>query len=64
MVELAQRLSLEYDTLTLDRGGHNAWGFGDFYGGRGGAHGRPYQPDYQYLTEDLTADKQYDVLVE
>ncbi len=63
VVELAQRLSLVYDTLTLDRGGLNAWGFGDFYGERGGAHGRPYHPDYDYLVEDLTAETRYDVLV-
>jgi hypothetical protein len=63
VVELAQRLTLEYDTLTLDSGGYNAWGFGDFYGKRGGPHGSPYTIDYQYLTEDLTSDQWYDVLV-
>jgi len=63
MIELAQRLTLEYDTLTLDSGGYNAWGFGDFYGKRGGPHGSPYTVDYQYLVEDLTAPTHYDVLV-
>jgi hypothetical protein len=63
VVELAQRLSMVYDTLTLDSGGYNAWGFGDFYGKRGGPHGSPYTVDYQYLLEDLTSDQGYDVLV-
>ena len=63
VVELAQRLSLVYDTLTLDSGGYNAWGFGDFYGKRGGPHGSPYTADYQYLIEDLTSDQSYEVLV-
>ncbi len=41
VVELAQRLGLVYDTLTLDSGGYNVWGFGDFYGKRGGPTTRP-----------------------
>lgn len=63
VVELAQRLSLVYDTMTLDAGGYNAWGFGDFYGKRGGPHDTPYTIDYQYLVEDLTSGQAYDVLV-
>ena len=63
VVELAQRLSLVYDTLTLDSGGYNGWGFGDFYGKRGGPLDTPYTTDYQYLVEDLTSDESYDVLV-
>jgi hypothetical protein len=63
VVELAQRLGLIYDTLTLDSGGYNAWGFGDFYGKRGGPHDAPYTIDYQYLVEDLESDQAYDVLV-
>ena len=63
VVELAQRLSLEYDALTLETGGHNSWGFGDFYGERGGTYGRGYERDFQYLVEDLTADTPYQVIV-
>jgi len=60
LVELAQRLALEYDTLTVDTAGANAWGFGDFYGKRG--HGS-FDLEYRYLTEDLTGDTRYEVLV-
>ena len=62
VVEVAQRLGLVYDTLTLDKGGQNTWGFGDFYGRRGGAN-TPYDIDYQYLVEDMTSETRYDVLV-
>jgi len=62
VVEVAQRLGLVYDTLTLDKGGQNTWGFGDFYGRRGGAN-TPYDIDYQYLVEDMTSETHYDVLV-
>ena len=62
VIELAQRLSLEYDTLTFDKDGYNTWGFGDFYGRRGGP-GIRYDIDHQYLVEDLTSDTRYDVLV-
>ena len=60
LVEIAQRLTLEYDTLTVDTEGSNAWGFGDFYGKRG--YGR-FDLEFGYLTEDLTSNTRYDVLV-
>jgi hypothetical protein len=64
VIELAQRLSLHYDTLTFDEGGYNAWGFGDFYGRRGGPGTTPnYEIDHGYLVEDLTSAVPYDVLV-
>lgn len=62
VAELAQRLGLVYDTLTFDRGGYNTWGFGDFYGRRGGPDPN-YEIDHGYLIEDLTAETHYDVLV-
>jgi len=62
VVEVAQRLGLTYDTFTFDEGGHNTWGFGDFYGRRGGAS-MPYDIDHQYLVEDMTSETHYDVLV-
>lgn len=61
LVELAQRLEMKYATLTLDVSGYNTWGFGDFYGRRG-RRGN-YEIDYQYLTEDMTSDETYEVLV-
>jgi len=61
LVELAQRLEMHYDTLTLDVSGHNSWGFGDFYGRRGRAGN--YEIDFGYLTEDMTSEETYDVMV-
>ena len=60
-VELAQRLEMRYGTLTLDVGGHNSRGFGDFHGLRG--RGGNYEIDFRYLTGDMTSPERYDVLV-
>ncbi|MEA1997316.1 MAG: hypothetical protein U9N45_06735, partial [Gemmatimonadota bacterium] len=68
VVELAQRLDLDYEAVTLGSAfGTNIWGFGDFYHKRG----RTFQEyptsvfslAYTYLADALLNGPHYDVIV-
>jgi len=64
LIELAQRLSMEYEAVTIDPAWDiNKWtiGFGKDYGAR--AEPNDYALLYRYLTESLTAPPHYDVLL-
>jgi hypothetical protein len=62
IVELIQRMDLEYETVTIDRCWDlNRWGFGDFYDKRGGIW--DFDIMYQNLENVLTSSEEFDVLV-
>lgn len=69
LVELMQRLSLEVDAVTIDPAWDvNKWtmSFGDAYGARSeqNADGTiDYSLVYRYLEEDLTGDRNWDVMI-
>lgn len=62
IVELIQRMDIEYETVTIDRFWDlNRWGFGDFYDKRGGIW--DFDIMYQNLENVLTSSEEFDVLV-
>ncbi|MCC6445803.1 MAG: beta-galactosidase [Armatimonadetes bacterium] len=64
LIELAQRLEMEYEAVTIDPAWDvNKWtiGFGKDYGAR--AEPNDYALLYRYLAESLTAPARYDVLL-
>lgn len=67
IVELAQRLDLDFDMATLGRSaGINKWGFGDFYVQRspgGEFWDAAYSLAHAYLATDLLYGPDYDVIV-
>lgn len=62
IVELIQRMDIDYETVTIDRCWDlNRWGFGDFYDKRGGIW--DFDIMYQNLENVLTSSEEFDVLV-
>jgi hypothetical protein len=60
--ELAQRMSLDLRTVTIDRNWDvNKWGFGDFYHLRASQH--DFSLLYRYLEDALVSEEDYDVIV-
>ncbi len=67
IIELSERLPVNYDVTTIGRDpGINRWGFGDFYHRRnpmGDDGDYPYSLAFNYIADDLMADKPYDVII-
>ena len=64
VVELAQRMDLNYTTVTIDKNWDiNKWsiGVGENYGKR--CEKNDFSLLYSYLKEDITSDEKYDVIV-
>lgn len=61
-IELAQRMDIEFDTVTVEKNWDlNKWGLGEYYHIRGGIG--DFRIAYQNLEDAMTSDQWYDVLV-
>jgi hypothetical protein len=62
IIELVQRMDLDYETITIDRAwDSNKWGFGDFYDKRGGIW--DFEVMYKNLENALASDEHFEVMV-
>lgn len=68
IIELAERLDLETNVVTIDRAeGGDKWGFGDFYGRRSTGSNitkaNAFSLAHNYIASDLLYGPEYDVII-
>lgn len=62
IIELVQRMELDYETVTIDRSwDSNKWGLGDYYDKRGAIW--DFEIMYKNLENALVSDEHFDVMV-